>query len=301
IAPWHNNEQLYILKDDFSKILGSHSFKVGFLVSNNQKNELVNASSDENSSYWGAATNNTGNGVFNALWNQVQWGFGELQTNPFSAIRWHDFEPYFGDSWKLRRNLTVEYGFRWSMLRMPYSGPNKIGNFSAAAYNPALGNDPCNGVLLPPGTNFCKAAGFLGGTAGPNRSLKENNNHAIAPRFGVAWDPWGTGKTSFRAGLGQFFQRERLNQYLQMATNPPFSLSVGGQRFFDVAPAAGSLTASGTPAASTALDSNLPNTWQWNVTMEHEVFRDSKLELAYVGNRGIHLLTYTDANLVPAS
>ena len=38
---------------------------------------------------------------------------------------------------------------------------------------------------------------------------------------------------------------------------------------------------------------------QWNLTFEQEVFRDSKLELAYVGNRGIHLLNYTDANPVP--
>jgi len=301
IAPWHNNEQLYILKDDFSKVHGSHTFKVGFLVSNNQKNELVNASSAENAAYWGATTNATGNGTFNALWNQVKWGFGELQTNPYSQVRWHDIEYYFGDSWKVLRNVTLEYGFRWSFLRMPYSGPDKIGNFSPAAYNPALGNDPCNGLLLPPGSNACKAAGFKGGTDGPNRSLKDNNNHAIAPRFGIAWDPWGNGKTAFRVGAGQFFQRERLNPYLQMATNPPFSLSAGGERFLDVAPAAGSLSASGTPGVATALDSNLPNTWQWNLTIEREVFRDSKLELAYVGNRGIHLITYTDANIVPAA
>jgi len=301
IAPWHNNEQLIVLKDDYSKVMGSHTFKVGFLVSNNQKNELVNASSAENGQFWGVSSGNTGNGVFNALWAGRQWGFSELQTNPFSQTRWHDIEPYFGDTWKVRRNVTLEYGFRWSMLRNPYSGPDKIASFSPAAYKPALGGDPCNGILIVPGTNFCKAAGFLGGTPGPNRSLKDQNNHAIAPRLGIAWDPRNDGKMAIRAGLGQFFQRERLNNYLQLAANSPFSLSAGGTRTFDAAPAPGSLTASGSPSYGISTDSNLPNTWQWNLTVEREILANSKLEIAYVGNRGIHLLQFSDANGVPAA
>ena len=301
-APWHNNEQLYILKDDYSKVVGAHTFKVGFLASNNQKNELVNPSDGDMPAFWGACCNgDSGNGAFNALWNQVEWGFGESQTNPFTETRWHDYEWYVGDTWKARRNLTLEYGFRWSFLRQPFAAKDKITNFQPSAYDPALGSDPCNGLWQVPGTNFCQAAGLLGGATGPNRSLKENDNHAIAPRIGLAWDPRGDGKMSFRAGVGQFFQRERLSNYLYVATNPPFSLSVGGNRLLDVGPAPGSLTASGTPGWSLDPGTALPNTWQWNLTMEREIYRDSKLELAYVGNRGVHVLRYSDANPVPAS
>jgi Carboxypeptidase regulatory-like domain/TonB-dependent Receptor Plug Domain len=319
-APWHNNEQLFIFKDDFSKVMGTHTFKVGFLATNNQKNELVNNESQENAFYGSAkwscpagtcdptATSGptapkgvTSNGAFNMLWDGIAWNGGELQTNPFSQIRWHDFETYFGDSWKIRRNVTLEYGIRWSFLRMPYSGPDRIATFEASAYNPALGNDPCNGLVLPPGTNFCADAGFSPGVHADSRALKEQNNHAIAPRLGVAWDPRGDGKMSIRAGVGQFFQRERLNNTLQMATNPPFSLSASYNRTFDTPPGPGTITASGTPGFSQDPGSDLPNTWQWNLTVEREIVRNSKLELAYVGNRGIHLLTYTDANRVPAA
>jgi hypothetical protein len=299
-APWHNNEQLFIFRDDFQKSLGSHTFKVGFLVTSNQKNEMVNNESQENAFYWGAQANDTGNGAFNMLSNSTVWGGGESQTNPFSQIRWHDIEPYFGDSWKVRRNVTLEYGFRWSFLRMPYSGPNRIANFEPSLYNPALGSDPCNGLVLPPGTNFCSAAGFSPGAHAQNRALKDQNNHAIAPRIGIAWDPRGDGKMAIRVGVGQFFQRERLNNTLQMATNPPFSLSAGYNRTFSTPPPQGSLTASGTPGFSQDPSDILPNTWQWNLTVERELIRDTKMELAYVGNRGIHLLGYTDANLVPA-
>jgi len=301
IGPWKNNQELYVLKDDFSKVAGNHTFKVGFLYSTNKKNELVNASSAENAQFWGVNSGNTGNGIFNALQRGTEWGFSELQTNPYSETRWHDIETYVGDNWKVRRNLTLEYGFRWSFLRNPFSAVDKIASFVPAFYNPALGKDPCNGLLVVPGTSFCKNAGFSAGTPGPNRSLKDQNNHAIAPRVGVAWDPWSDGKTSFRAGLGQFYQRERLNNYLQIAANAPFSLTAGGARTFDAPPAAGSITASGAPSYGISTDSNLPNTWQWNMTVERELTRDTKLELAYVGNRGIHLLQFTDANEVPAS
>src|SRR5262249_38444677 len=41
-APWHNHEDLFIWKDDFSKVMGAHDFKVGGLVSHNTKNEQAN-------------------------------------------------------------------------------------------------------------------------------------------------------------------------------------------------------------------------------------------------------------------
>jgi hypothetical protein len=131
--------------------------------------------------------------------------------------------------------------------------------------------------------------------------LKANNNHAIAPRIGFAWDPKGDGKMSVRAGLGQFFQRERVSFISQVHGNPPFALSAGGSRSFDSAPAPGSLTASGAPSYGMDPGNLLPNTWQWNTSVERELFRDTKLELAYVGNRGTHLSRFIDGNPVPVA
>jgi hypothetical protein len=300
-GPWHNNEELYILKDDFSKVSGAHTFKVGFLASNNKKNELVNCSSCEAPQYWGAQTNGTGNGTFNVLWNQVLWGWAELQTNPFTLTRWHDYEFYFGDTWKLRRNLTLEYGARWSFLRNPFAAKDQIASFQPNLYDPALGGDACNGMLVVPGTDFCQQHGFLGGTPGENRSLKTNNNHMISPRIGIAWDPRGDGKMAFRAGVGQFFQRERLSNYLYLASNSPFSLNASSNdgRSLDIAPDPAVVSVGGAPSFGLDPTNSMPNTWQWNVTFEREIARDTKLELAYVGNRGVNVLRYTDANAVP--
>jgi len=305
MGPWKNNEELYILKDDFSKVHGAHTFKVGFLASMNRKNELSGGSSGEAANYWGVAgdpdpTKNqpdSGNGAFNALYNATQWGFGESKTNPYALTRWRDYEFYYGDTWKIRRNVTLEYGARWSFLRNPYSNKDLISSWQPNLYDPAAGGAACNGLLVVPGTDPCTANGFSGGIPGPNRSLKENNNHMISPRLGLAWDPKGDGKMVFRGGVGQFYQRERISNYLYLATNSPFSVSAGGTRQL-AGDFAGTLTAAASPSWGMDPSNTQPNTWQWNFTFEKALYRDTKLELAYVGNRGSNILSYKDANAV---
>jgi hypothetical protein len=331
IGPWHNNEQLLIFKDDFSKVFGAHSFKVGFLATNNQKNEEVDNSSGQNGGYWSTTSANavascpagnpnctpdqeignpvgaTGNGVFDLLWNQSTWGWGEPNTTSFALMRWHDYEFYAGDSWKIRRNVTVEYGARYSFLRNTFTADDHYGNWQPGSYNAAIGGaSPCNGeLLLKVGIDQCAtlAANLgipnSGAVLGPNRSLKPQNNHMIAPRIGVAWDVRGDGKTSIRAGFGQFYLRDAVGP-LEGGTNvAPFVVSVGATRGLDVAPAPGSLTASGTPSRSMALNDTNPYTSQWNLTVERELAPNTKLEVAYVGNRGIHLRDFSDQNAVP--
>src|SRR5437868_15294204 len=85
-----------------------------------------------------------------------------------------------------------------------------------------------------------------------------------------------------------------------MANNSPFSLTAPSiDRTLDVPVLPGQGT--GAPNFGVDPSNQIPNTWQWNLTMEREIYRDSKLELAYVGNRGIHVLRYSDANFVPPS
>ena len=67
--------------------------------------------------------------------------------------------------------MTLDYGARYSLLFNYYANDDKQTSFVPSLFNPALGTDPCNGLLIVPGKNACQAAGFKGGTAGPNRSL----------------------------------------------------------------------------------------------------------------------------------
>src|SRR5262249_23759836 len=146
--------------------------------------------------------------------------------------------------------------------------------------------------------------GFAGGVFSKNRSIVPSNHHLIAPRVGFAWDVSGKGSWVLRAGVGQFFTRDPISgtSTRLVGANPPFTVGIGPERTLDgpfVTTGAGQNVfdlgaPGGSPAQAVELNDHLANSWQWNFTTEVAPFRNAKLEVGYVGLRGIHLATYTD-------
>jgi hypothetical protein len=307
IAPWNNTSDLYNFRDDLAKVRGAHTFKVGAFIGYNKKHEPSEGGHDEpsfsfNGGNNGAGPGNSGNPLVDLLTVGSQYGFGENSANLFPTAVWHDYEFYAQDSWKVRRNLTVDYGFRWSFLLQPTEQHNMIASWELSQYDPSKpASDACNGLIIVPGTDPCGASNallgtnFSHGTPGVNSALVPNNHHAIAPRLGLSWDPWSDGKSAVRLGVGQFYQRERVSRVTAlMGQNAPFSVNFGSTRTLDIAvPAAGGATS---PSYATSPDSNIPNSWQWNFSVQRELRRDTTLEIGYVGNRGLHLTSDRDAN-----
>jgi hypothetical protein len=319
IAPYTNHEDLYSVQDNLSKVHGNHLFKVGAYYSTNAKIEYNNGGNDRPAINAGSVTVNTNNNLANVLLPGLNTpndptGAGQLfhtsenSVNGLAQVGWHDFEWYLGDTWKVSRRLTLSYGFRWSFYREPFGIDNKWASFSLADYNPAGDpSDACNGIIIVPGTHPCQdqvaALNALGislplsnGTPGPNRSLVNNNNHAIAPRIGIAWDVRGDGKTAVRMGIGQFYQRELVGIDESLAHNAPFVINAQDTRTLETpAPLA---NPSVSPSASKDPRAIVPNSWQWNFSIEREMVRNTSLQLGYVGNAGIHLTSMADLNRV---
>jgi hypothetical protein len=332
IAPYANHEDLYALQDNISKVQGNHTFKAGIYYSTNSKIEDGAGGSDQPAfnfsngglnacSVAGCTTNNgqplgtpLGNQLANLLFPGQEYITSEKNVNATAMVHWHDVEWYVGDSWKVRRNVTVNYGFRWSFLREPYASNNGWANFSLkdwsateAAANPS---DACNGVIIVPGTSPCAAASaalaalgvnlpLSNGTPGPNRALVNNNNHSIAPRLGIAWDIRGDGKTAVRAGVGQFFQREPVGLLEQLAFTAPFEITATDTRTLGTATPLVNPTVS--PSGAENPRAVIPNSWQWNLSVERELAHNMALQVGYVGNSGIHLTSGIDVNAVPDS
>ncbi len=320
IAPYGNHEDLYALQDNISKVHGNHLFKAGAYWSHNSKIEFNNGGNDRPVIGGNSVTVNTNNQLANVLLPGLNTpfdptGVGQLfntsenSVNGLAQVGWHDFEWYVGDTWKLNHNVTLSYGFRWSFYREPYGIDNKWSSFSLADYNPA-GNpsDACNGVVIVPGTHPCAdqvaALNALGinlplsnGTPGPNRALVNNNNHAIAPRIGIAWDVKGDGKTAVRLGIGQFYQRELVGIDESLARNAPFVINAADTRTLETpAPLANPAVS---PSAAKDPRAVVPNSWQWNFSIEQQLARNTTLQVGYVGNAGIHLTSMADLNRVP--
>jgi hypothetical protein len=231
----------------------------------------------------------------------MAFDFSEASAERSIRQRWRDVEAYAQDSWKIGPHVTLDYGLRYSRFENPYDVGDTIASFDPSTFNPALGSDACNGMLVPPGSTACQQEGLEGGRAGPGRALTNTRNY-FAPRIGVAWDVHGDGKSAVRAGLGQFYQRESLQNGLNLGFNPPFNRTLIGSRVLDsnAEPFAGAFANNdGVPQYGLDTRGTMGDNWQWNLSVQHEIVRNATLEVGYVGSKGENLLLPYDVNQVP--
>ena len=114
-------------------------------------------------------------------------------------------QAYFGDSWKIRPNLTVNYGLRY--VHDTGRTDSDIGAIGCSSLDPALAaglaaaGTPCT-------TNILDLWGQ--GLGDPVRNPGKN----FAPQLGFAWDPTKSAKTVIRGGIGLYYENSIFNNNL---------------------------------------------------------------------------------------
>jgi hypothetical protein len=197
-----NNQQW---QDVLSINRGSHAFKTGGIVQ------------------CGSGCPGAG-ALFHNTYTRVEYGFPSLfdfvRDDPFSEsnigfdpktgeVTGPDFRPVyvnFGlfvqDDWKVRPNLTLSMGLRWEVYLNPWDK-----------------DDLYVSATFPSGDDFASRIANL--TPQVKRPHDRNDWNNFAPRIGLAWDPTGRGKTSFRAGFGVFYDRPGGQFYVDAGTSLP--------------------------------------------------------------------------------
>lgn len=208
--------------------------------------------------------------------------------------KFNEYDFYVQDTWKLRRNLTVDLGLRWEIKMSPTDPEGRI----------RRPDQPM--VAGAPGTNTVR---WVQG------KLFEDSWKNLGPSIGFAWDPRGDGKSSIRANYRIAY--DRLNSFVlssQVFQNLPGS-SIGvvndeyGQRggrlagLPKLAPPAVKPSDLTQPAAFsnnniTVVDPTFkfPTTHQWALSYQREVLRNTVAEISYIGRRGYHLIGAYNAN-----
>lgn len=311
--PWTNVYQNWQIRDSVSKIAGNHSlnfgaefmhyFKEQQLFGNTQGNFQFNSQNAAlgtggqyiDPSNPGQVLKTTGNSFADFLLGNP-YTYTELQTQSLPTYINNFFGPWFGDTWKARPGLTINYGMRWEYMPHAYEQHNDIAVFRTQLYDPAKAAIVDSAGHIDPNSpglvNVNGTPMYLNGMASPGqggvtKNLVENHWTNFEPRFGFAWQPRVNGKTVIRGGFGMFFENIQGNDIYNVAPNPPFSNS---PLIYDTNLVNPGGAATINPSSIVSYDPtyNQPYSEQWNFGVERQLNSKTVFSLAYVGSKSTH-------------
>ena len=265
-SPFSMAKNVIPFNDDLLWVHGKHTFGFGGMVELMQWN-------------WSSAVIPGGSYTFSDLTSM-------LQATPVILLIHHDGPPahfnarthplawYVNDTWRATKRLTLNLGLRHD-LQVPAltDAHNQLGNWQSPFATSVHVGDPYNNYSL---TQF-------------------------QPRAGLAYDPFGDGKTVIRAGYGIF------NDFVDFAGSAQGILQWNNPQpvlntFFGPTGVFPTCTSCTAPTAFPGLITgvlepmNSPTTQQWNVGLERELPGKMSVEVTYTGSQSWHLPRKLEAN-----
>ncbi len=277
---------LYALRDVFSWIKGRHSLKLGGELSLNKDIQETLLNNYGVFQFNGTSTGNALADFLVGIPNQV------TQDAPVKGYTntWYT-ALFVQDDFRVHPRLTVNLGLRYDVQTPPTDPENRVVNYAPGRQSTVRPTAPVGALFF--------------GDSGVERGAIPTSYTHISPRFGIAWDPKGDGKTSIRGAGGLFYGSISGNEWntqtnfqpfstrltftntnrrqsatfvpLGASLSSPYNAYVGGNPF----PYNGTF-ANGGGLFAVAPDFKWPRTFQANITVQRQLTKDLTMGASYV-------------------
>ena len=311
-TPWKQANTTINLNDNLTWVKQKHTFKAGIFYQRSRKDQPAWGNINGQFSFGTGPTapspcpaNFTcGDPLASALLGQFD-NFDQSTARPLGKFRYNQLEFYVQDTWKTTARLTLDYGVRFAWIPPQYDANNQVAVFDPTAYNPgdAVTIDPNSGNIIPAdGGNPLNGMLFANKGQIPKGGW---NGRGIMPepRFGFAYDLFGTHKTILRGGFGMTHDRTQGNLIFNTVFNNPAivqTATVGSGDITDL-PTLQASFGNGVlgNVLGAARDGKIPTVYSFSLGTQQDLGAGMTLDLAYVGSLSRHLVTSRDINAIP--
>lgn len=314
--------------DTVSKVRGNHTLKTGFEYIWYKVKQDPDLVANGTFSFFGSGAQSTGNGFADFLLGLPD--FYSQQSSPAFYESAANGGIFAQDSWRVRLNITVNYGIRWDYITPWAEKHHQTTTFVQGVQSKTFPGAPLGylvpGDPLPDGSHIPAA-------------IAPSPLDNFSPRVGIAYSPsfsnrfiskltGGPGKTSIRAGAGRFFTAVEGLTVAYPTGNPPYGLTyTSPEAPLMATPFVGALTGTNfiqqfpvnippynvsptnpdphvdwsryTPisgAGSVYYKNKTPYTMSANLTVERQIGANMLFSIGYIGSLSRHLLAVHDVN-----
>ena len=310
--------------DNLSLVKGSHTMKFGVDVRRSRFDQTLYFNTSGNFTFNGSGLNAVSYpdnypGYLLGLPDTYSQGSAQHEN-----VRNTGFYLFAQDSWKVRPNLTFNYGLRWELDTPLTDIGRRVQTFRPGQTSKVY---PCTNTL----PEDCPVGLVVPGDPGVPAGLTATYYKAFAPRVGLAYSPnfgdgflgrlfGSNGKTSIRTGWGLFYNPIEQLVLEQFSAEPPFGSSPGLSGTLFNTPFVGqnqTVTPNGFNGILNPKPGQDPGwanyrpillfgdfqphlrtqyTAQYNLSIQREIAKDLLWQVNYVGSQGHRLLASHDIN-----